>query len=62
VKLRLGGVELEVLYAGRQGQAEGLDQVNVRIPAGFAGRGALALEIGANGTSTAGGVTLTVVD
>ncbi len=32
IKVRMGGVETEVLYAGSQGQYAGLDQVNVRLP------------------------------
>jgi uncharacterized protein (TIGR03437 family) len=60
--VKLGGVPVEVLYAGSQRQYEGLDQVNIRIPAGFPLRGALAVELTADGLQTGAGVTLTLVD
>ncbi|MEP6961411.1 MAG: hypothetical protein ABI995_05000, partial [Acidobacteriota bacterium] len=35
----IGGTPVEVLYAGPQGQFDGLDQVNLRLPRELAGRG-----------------------
>lgn len=59
VTARLGEAPLEVLYFGPQGSFAGLDQVNVRIPAEFVGRGALPLRVQAD-DETAPEVTLTV--
>ena len=39
VSARIGGAEAQVTYAGPQGDFLGLDQVNVRLPRGLAGRG-----------------------
>jgi uncharacterized protein (TIGR03437 family) len=39
VSATIGGVNAEVLYAGLQGEFEGLDQVNVRVPRTLARRG-----------------------
>ncbi len=60
VKVRLGGIELAVLYAGPQLLVEGLDQVNVRIAAGFPLRGRQSLEVEAGGRTTAPGVFITL--
>jgi len=38
-RVRIGGVESEVVYAGEQGVFAGLDQLNVRAPRNLAGRG-----------------------
>lgn len=62
VTVTLGGLPVEVLYAGPQQQHEGLDQINIRIPPGYPLRGPLALEVGADGEPAGAGVTLTVVD
>jgi uncharacterized protein (TIGR03437 family) len=48
VTVRLGDAPLEVVYFGPQGSFAGLDQVNVRIPLDFAGRGALPLRVRAD--------------
>jgi uncharacterized protein (TIGR03437 family) len=37
--LSIGGVNVEVLYAGAQGDFVGLDQVNARLPRSLIGRG-----------------------
>ncbi len=37
VKVTLGGKELPVLYAGKQPQFAGLDQLNVQVPTGLSG-------------------------
>lgn len=60
VKVRLGGVEVEVLYAGPQTQYQGLDQVNVRIPAAFAARGWVPVEVEADGKRTNAGPVVTI--
>lgn len=39
VKVKVGGEEVQVFYAGDQGGFVGLDQVNVRLPRSLAGRG-----------------------
>ncbi|MEO8096278.1 MAG: cytochrome c peroxidase [Acidobacteriota bacterium] len=41
VTATVGGTPVEVLFAGAQGQFEGLDQVNLRLPPSLAGRGEL---------------------
>lgn len=49
VQVRVADSTAEVLYAGAQPQYPGLDQVNVRIPPGLAGRGALELALSVEG-------------
>ena len=39
VTARLGGTAAEVTYAGTQGTLTGVDQINIRLPRGLAGRG-----------------------
>lgn len=39
VTATVGGMPVEVLYAGSQGALQGLDQVNLRLPKSLAGRG-----------------------
>lgn len=39
VSVRIGGVEVPVLFAGAQGALVGVDQVNVRLPRELTGRG-----------------------
>ena len=39
VTAAIGGVSVEVLYAGEQGGSPGLDQINLRLPGSLAGRG-----------------------
>ena len=43
VKVMIGGVEAEVLYAGAQGEFIGLDQINVRVPRELVGHGEVDL-------------------
>jgi uncharacterized protein (TIGR03437 family) len=45
----LGSTKLNVTYAGKQGQYDGLDQYNIEIPRSFAGQGTLTLSISADG-------------
>jgi uncharacterized protein (TIGR03437 family) len=49
VSARLGGVEAPVLFAGAQGAAVGLDQVNLRVPRALAGRGEVELTLRVDG-------------
>jgi len=62
VVVTVGGVAVEVLSAGPEGRSEGLDQVVIRIPPGFTPRGALPLELTADGHATGKGVTLTLTN
>ena len=39
VTAKIGGTDVEVLYAGPQGDFAGLDQVNLKLPRSLAGRG-----------------------
>jgi uncharacterized protein (TIGR03437 family) len=39
VSIEIGGVPVDVLYAGEQGTFSGLDQINLRLPNSLAGRG-----------------------
>jgi uncharacterized protein (TIGR03437 family) len=45
VEVTLGGMRAEVLYAGPQPEFPGLDQVNVRVPGGLAGRVEVVLTV-----------------
>ncbi|HZS05633.1 MAG TPA: hypothetical protein VFD58_12405 [Blastocatellia bacterium] len=49
VTARIGGVIAEVLYAGAQGGYLGLDQVNLRVPRGLAGRGEVDVALTVDG-------------
>lgn len=49
VKAKIGGVEAEVLYAGKQSAFVGLDQVNLRVPRGLFGRGDVEVILTVNG-------------
>jgi uncharacterized protein (TIGR03437 family) len=51
VKVRIGGVDAEVLYAGAQNEFPGLDQVNVRLPRSLAGRGKVDVTLTVYGKS-----------
>ena len=42
--------KVNVIYAGKQGSFEGLDQYNIEIPRTFAGQGTLTLSISVDGT------------
>ncbi|MBS1807005.1 MAG: IPT/TIG domain-containing protein [Acidobacteria bacterium] len=52
VKAKIGGIEAEVLYAGPQGRYVGLDQINLRLPPGLAGRGDCTVELEIDGLFT----------
>lgn len=45
VKVKIGGIDAEVQYAGAQGFFAGLDQINVRVPQGLSGRGIVNIEL-----------------
>lgn len=47
--IKIGGLDLPVLYAGAQDELIGLDQVNVKLPRGLNGRGEVEIEFGADG-------------
>jgi len=49
VRVRMGGADAEVLYAGAQGGFAGLDQVNVGIPRSLRGRGEVLVEVTVDG-------------
>jgi uncharacterized protein (TIGR03437 family) len=49
VTARIGNSNVEVLYAGEAPGFAGLDQVNVRIPFNFLGRGIVELRLTADG-------------
>jgi uncharacterized protein (TIGR03437 family) len=59
VSARIGGVDAEVLYAGRQGDFAGLDQVNVRLPRSLAGHGEAAVLLSVEG-KTANTLTVSI--
>lgn len=44
VKVKIGGIDSPVEYAGAQGFFVGLDQLNIRLPAGLAGKGEVIVE------------------
>jgi uncharacterized protein (TIGR03437 family) len=49
VKVRVGGTELPVDYAGTQGSLAGLDQINVELPRSLAGRGEIDVVLTVDG-------------
>lgn len=49
VTAMIGGSQMEVTFAGPQGEFIGLDQVNVRLDASLAGRGEVNVVIGVDG-------------
>lgn len=49
VKVKIGGIDAPVLYAGPQGSFVGLDQINVSIPRSLAGRGETEIVVTADG-------------
>ena len=54
VSAQIGGVEAEVLYAGKQPDFIGVDQINLRLASGLAGRGQvnIVVNIGEQATNT----------
>ena len=51
VTATIGGVDAQVIYAGIQGDYVGLDQINIRIPGGLAGRGDVDVVLTVDGIS-----------
>ena len=49
VTATIGGIPADVLYSGPQGEFDGLDQVNLRIPRALAGRGSADVVLWAGG-------------
>lgn len=49
VKAKLASQDVDVTFAGAQGQLTGLDQLNLRLPRSLAGRGELELELEVEG-------------
>ncbi|MDX2044534.1 MAG: hypothetical protein SF097_25210 [Acidobacteriota bacterium] len=49
VTATIGGIPVEVLYAGAQGDYLGLDQVNLRLPQSLTGRGEVSLALTVDG-------------
>lgn len=49
VTAKLGGLDAEVLFAGEASGYVGLDQLNVRLPRGLAGRGDVDFEVSVDG-------------
>ncbi|NDD63612.1 MAG: tandem-95 repeat protein, partial [Acidobacteria bacterium] len=49
IRVKIGGIEVPVQYAGSQGDYAGLDQVNVKLPAELIGRGELEMMISVEG-------------
>lgn len=45
VKVKIGDIDVPVLYAGRQSQFIGLDQVNVQLPRSLAGKGEVNIQL-----------------
>lgn len=61
VRVRIGGQEAEVLYAGSApGLISGALQVNTRVPAGVTPGAAVPIELIVGDTTSAGGVTVAV--
>ena len=49
VSVKIGGVTVDALYAGPQGEYVGLDQLNVSLPRSLAGRGEVVVSVTVNG-------------
>ncbi|MGH9842318.1 MAG: virginiamycin B lyase family protein [Blastocatellia bacterium] len=59
VTVKIGGMDATVGFAGAQGELAGLDQVNVQLPRGLAGRGEVDVVLSVDGR-TANTVTVKV--
>jgi uncharacterized protein (TIGR03437 family) len=58
VDVRVGGLPVEIEYAGQAPGNPGLMQVNIRLPAGLVPTGVLPLELSVGGVSSRPGVTI----
>jgi uncharacterized protein (TIGR03437 family) len=52
VQVNVAGQAVPVLFAGAQGQYEGLDQINISLPASLAGTGEARVYVVADGTAS----------
>ncbi len=52
IRVLIGGIEVTPIYAGRQGDFVGLDQINVEIPRILEGRGIVNVSVSATGFSS----------
>ena len=52
VTAKVGGVDAEVMFAGAQGTLIGVDQINFKIPASFAGKGLVDLIVTIDGKAS----------
>ncbi len=52
VKIKIGGIDAQVEYAGAQGYFAGLDQLNIRVPQGLIGRGSVNIEMNVEGKTS----------
>jgi uncharacterized protein (TIGR03437 family) len=59
VSCTMGGINAEIIFAGPQGLLAGLDQANIRIPRGLAGRGSVDIVFKAD-NKTANTVTINI--
>ncbi len=50
-KVKIGGVDAPVSYAGPQGQYSGFDQVNALLPRSLAGKGSVAVQLMVSGVA-----------
>jgi uncharacterized protein (TIGR03437 family) len=50
VKVEIGGIDAPVVFAGAQGAFAGLDQINVLLPRGLAGRGEVDIKLTIEGS------------
>lgn len=52
VRAQVGGIDVEILYAGPQGSFVGLDQVNLSLPRSLAGKGEVQVQLSVQGKPT----------
>ncbi|MDX2041276.1 MAG: hypothetical protein SF097_08505 [Acidobacteriota bacterium] len=52
VRVRVGGIDAPVLFAGAQGEYAGLDQVNVELPRSLKGRGDISVACNVDGSGS----------
>jgi uncharacterized protein (TIGR03437 family) len=60
VSVTIGGETIKPEYAGPQGQFEGLDQVNVKLPRSLAGKGSVEIRLRVDGGVDAAPVKVTI--
>jgi uncharacterized protein (TIGR03437 family) len=52
VSAKIGGTDVQVLFAGPQGDFIGLDQLNIQLPRSLAGRGEVDLVLTVDGKTS----------